>query len=181
MRILTQGHLAQHMFFHLFHGLEPGEHSEHVFGMPTAEYVELRTTGKTYREIAELGGHSTKPLRAVITSMLRENRREGVARKQAWPAEADRILGRTLARIGCWLRRPLPGWDRTNPYGKNRYLHGPHKAGWPGDRGGDRGRRPPRRALRRKVTRSCWPHVAKYRLTARNLHIPRTPARAIAH
>ncbi len=34
VRVLEQGHLAQHLFFHVFHGLELHPHSEHLFGMP---------------------------------------------------------------------------------------------------------------------------------------------------
>jgi hypothetical protein len=170
MRILTQGHLAQHMFFHLFHGLDPGSHAHHVFGMPSEEYVRLRQDGLTYREIAERGGHTTKPLQKAVIAMLERNRREGVAREQAWPAEADRILARTRARIGCWVRRPLPGWDKSNPYGKNRFLHGSHKAGWPAtpEEWAADERRVER--VRNELTRTCWAHVARYRGPAPDPH-----------
>lgn len=45
-RTLTQGHLAQHMFFHVFHGSHLNGHEdghiEHLFGVDRHEYRRLR-------------------------------------------------------------------------------------------------------------------------------------------
>ena len=50
MRVLTQGHLAQHLFFHVFHGLDLHPHSEHLFGMPADAYRALREGGASYAD-----------------------------------------------------------------------------------------------------------------------------------
>ena len=48
VRVLTQGHLAQRLFFHVFHGLELHPHAEHLFGMPADAYRSLRDGGASY-------------------------------------------------------------------------------------------------------------------------------------
>ena len=158
LRILTQGHLAQHMFFHVFHGLDLGGHSEHVFGMPVLAYRGLREKGLSYAQIAERGGEPVSALRSLVWSILSANRRDGVARGEAWPAEARRILARTLARLPCWLERPSPELDPSNPYGKNRFLHGSHDAAWPATEAERRVNERRVERIRRKLARSCWPH-----------------------
>ena len=45
LRILTQGHLAQHVFYHVFHGVPVVEHAPAVFGVSGPEYAALRRGG----------------------------------------------------------------------------------------------------------------------------------------
>ena len=118
VRVLTQGHLAQHLFFHVFHGLDLHPHSEHLFGMPADAYRALREGGASYADVAHEGGVPLSTLRAHVVSAVVSDRRDGVARGEAWPAEAARIGARTLARLGCWLRQPPAALDRANPYGR---------------------------------------------------------------
>ncbi len=163
LRILTQGHLAQHMFFHVFHGLELHGVSHHVFGMRASAYRALRERGLSYVAIAKRGGVSPSAIRTEVTSMLSANRSDGVARHEAWPAQSERILARTLAKTPCWLRRPPAGLDVSNPYGKNRFLHGSHESGWPAtarERSADQ-RRVER--FRQRLAQTCWRHPPRWR------------------
>ena len=162
MRVLTQGHLAQHLFFHVFHGLELHPHSEHLFGMPADAYRALREDGASYAEIARDGGIPLSTLRGHVVSVVASDRRDGVARGEAWPAEAARIGARTLARLDCWLRQPPAALDRANPYGKNRFLHGSHAAGWPSTAGERRADERRVERFRRGLERSCWPHPPRW-------------------
>src|SRR5688572_28662488 len=52
MRILTQGHLAQHAFFHVFHGVPVRATARSVFGVSGGRYVRMRLRGHTPLEIA---------------------------------------------------------------------------------------------------------------------------------
>lgn len=163
LRLLTQGHLAQHMFFHVFHGLHLHPVSHHLFGMSWTAYEARREQGDSYAEIAVRGGVAVSAVRVGIDSLLAANRRDGVLRLQAWPAEADHILARARAWMPCWLRQPPAAMDPANPYGKNRFLHGSHGAGWPAtatERRAD-DRRVER--FRRGLARSCWPHPPPWR------------------
>jgi hypothetical protein len=161
-RVLTQGHLAQHLFFHVFHGLELHPHSEHVFGMADDAYRALREGGATYAEIAADGGVPLTRLRSHVLEAIRADRRDGVARGEAWPAESARIFARTAARLGCWLRRPPAALDPANPYGKNRFLHGPHAAGWPSTASERRVDERRVERFRRGLMRACWPQPPRW-------------------
>jgi len=162
VRVLEQGHLAQHLFFHVFHGLELHPHSEHLFGMPLDAYRALREDGASYAEIAHAGEVPLSVLRRHVVGVAGDDHREGVARGEAWPAEAARIRARIAARMDCWLRRPAAELDRANPYGKNRLLHGSHAAGWPGTAGERRANERRVERFRRGLARSCWPHPPRW-------------------
>jgi len=162
LRILTQGHLAQHMFFHVFHGLHLDHASRHLFGMPGPAYRALRDEGYAYVELAERGGVPAAALRSGIVSMLESDQRDGIARREAWPVQSDHILARRLGWLSCWLRRPAARLDPANPYGKNRILHGPHSARWPGNARERRENEVRVERFRRALPASCWPRPPRW-------------------
>ena len=84
-RILTQGHLSQHVFFHVFHGLPVHINSPDLFGMPDATYQALRQQGLSYAAVAVQGGVPLERLRATIVAMIESDHRDGIAARQAWP------------------------------------------------------------------------------------------------
>ena len=162
VRVLRQGHLAQHLFFHVFHGLELHPHSEHVFGMPADAYRALREDGAATRRSRGPATFRCRCCAGMSSRSWADDRREGVARGEAWPAEAARIHARISARMDCWLRRPAAELDRANPYGKNRLLHGSHAAGWPSTAGERRANERRVERFRRGLERSCWPHPPRW-------------------
>ena len=163
VRVLTQGHLAQHLFFHVFHGLELHPHSEHLFGMPVDAYRALR------EERCELRGDRAGGRHAAVGAARarrrgrggRPARRRGARRGVARRGRSDPARG-LLARMDCWLRRPPAELDRANPYGKNRFLHGSHAAGWPSTAGERRANERRVERFRRGLERSCWPHPPRW-------------------
>jgi hypothetical protein len=157
LRVLTQGHLAQHMFFHVFHGAPVHRFSMELLGMDAESYRHLREEKRSYLEIARHGGIAAETLVAGLSGLFETDRRDGIERLEAWPSESDRIRSRRAAWLQCWLSRPPPGDDPANPYGKNRFLHGLHPAGWPAstaERGADAARVA---RVRRAIPPSCWP------------------------
>ena len=108
LRILTQGHLAQHMFFHVFHGLHLGESVSELFGMPLAQYQALRAEGLTYAEIMRRGGVPQARFRAGFTRLLEHHRDEGAASSRPRPCRGARTSrGRWRGcRAGSRGRRP---------------------------------------------------------------------------
>jgi hypothetical protein len=155
-RVLTQPHLAQHVFFHLFHGSAVAHDPQGTFGLPADTVRQLRLGGLTPAEIAQRGGVSEAALRASILHFLHLEHDEGILRQVAWPAESHRILLRQTTGLDCWLDSPRAGDDPANPYGKARFWHGPHPRGWPRTR--RERRRNERRVerLRRSLRRGCW-------------------------
>ena len=162
-RILTQGHLSQHVFFHVFHGLPVHINSPDLFGMPDATYQALRQQGLSYAAVAVQGGVPLERLRAMIVAMIESDHRDGIAGRQAWPRQSDRIRDRTLAQLMCWLQQPPISRDPANPYGKNRFLHGRHRAGWPST--AREWRIDERRVerVRQRLPKSCWPLPKRWR------------------
>jgi hypothetical protein len=156
LRILTQGHLAQHMFFHVFHGVGLRSAARSVFGVSGARYWRLRKRGHTPLGIARRGGVPAAAARTRMARLLRAHHDEGIRLGMASPLEADRILRRQLRALGCWLRRPLAGHDHANPYGKARLHHGGH--GTHRHMTPARRRRAARRIerVRRSLPKSCW-------------------------
>ncbi len=154
--ILTQGHLAQHMFFHVFHGRHLNPFAHELFGLHGSRYRALREEGLTLVQIAKLGGVSEATLRSGVERLIAADASDGVARQEGWPAESEQIARRSLAWLSCWLNRPAASLDPANPYGKNLQLHGRHAARWPAtarERRSDEGR--VERWLRRMPI-SCW-------------------------
>jgi hypothetical protein len=157
LRILTQGHLAQHMFFHVFHGAAMHEFSFQLLGTDVQTYRHHREEQLSYLEIAARGGISPESLTSGLLALFEVDRREGIERLEAWPTESHRIFSRRSAWLSCWLSRRPPGDDPANPYGKNRFLHGTHSSDWPAtarerDANDARVER-----FRRRLPRSCWP------------------------
>ena len=84
-RILTQPHLAQHVFFHVFHDMAVVHDAQGTFGLPFATVHQLRIAGLTPLEIAARGGVPPPAVRASVLHSLALERDEGVRRGVAWP------------------------------------------------------------------------------------------------
>jgi hypothetical protein len=155
-RVLTQPHLAQHVFFHVFHGASMAHDPQAMFGLPAASVRQLRLDGLAPVEIAARGGVSPGALRSAMVHFFHFDHEEGVRRQVAWPAESRRIMTRQMAALDCWLRRPRPGDDPANPYGKARFWHGAHVRGWPRTARQRRANERRVERFRRSLRRGCW-------------------------
>jgi hypothetical protein len=143
-RMLSQGHLAQHVLFHVFHGAHLG-HVEHVFGVSARVYRRLRDRERLSRyEIAERGGRTRESVREHVVADLEHQAGMGVRIGAVTQEQADLMLARQLRTVDCWLGRPAPKFDPFNPFGDRFAGHGPHPRG---SKAGIRDRKEPR---------GCW-------------------------
>jgi hypothetical protein len=156
IRLLTQGHLAQHLFFHVFHGVGIASAARTLFGTSPIRFLRLRQQRHRPLQIAKRNGLSERRVRNRLAQHLRATRDEGLARQEAWPSESTRVLRRQLRAVACWLRTPMPAFDPGNPYGKARRQHGRHPRRWPFTAA--QRRKDDRRVerVRRSLRRSCW-------------------------
>jgi hypothetical protein len=155
MRILTQGHLAQHMFFHVFHGVHLVRFSQQLFGISPGSFRRLHARGLSLVQIARRKGRS-RELHTAIIRQVQTTLRTGEKQHEAWRAQSAAQLQRVHRQLSCWLRRPPPAHDPGNPYGKSLLQHGHHAAGWPATAAQRRTDEQRVEHARRRLTPSCW-------------------------
>ena len=171
-RILTQPHLAQHVFFHVFHGAMMARDPQETFGLSAATVRRLRDDGLAPVEIALRGGVLADALGARLLRFFQSEHDAGVQRNVAWPDESRRILVRQTARLACWMRSPPPGEDPANPYGKARFWHGLHLRTWPRTRRQRLANERRVEHLRRRLQPGCWGRPPAWSWRAHGLTAP---------
>ena len=103
---LTQGHMAQHMFFHSLHQEAIPSHAAAIFGVASrAEWSELRRSELSPLQICRLNGLPRGHAQEEATATLRETAERGVARQATPPAQAERLLSRQLRQLPRWLQQ----------------------------------------------------------------------------
>lgn len=122
LRTLTQGHLAQHLFFHRFHHPGIALRARSIFGVRALEYRRLRLTGHAP---AEIGGAHRRSRRVVAMRAMATLRHFGDlgARLAATPgSQANRFLRAQRRGLSWWLdaRIRKPGARRTSPIYRQR-------------------------------------------------------------
>jgi hypothetical protein len=126
--MLTQGHLAQHTLFHVFHGthLTGPYEVRHWFGVSLSDWERLRLDGLTPNQIARRHGHEPAEVRSLVLAQVAQMADDGVRHHATDRAEADTMLARQRRLANCWLKSPLARYDRDNPFGDRWGGHGPH-------------------------------------------------------
>src|SRR3954451_18571821 len=103
LRTITQGHLAQHLFFHSLHQFGIASEAPAIFGVTDVEFRRLRRAELRPLAIARLHGRSPGQVEALAIAVLRERANTGV-RGHAMPrAQAERLLRRQLSQLPRWL------------------------------------------------------------------------------
>ena len=144
--LLTQGHLAQHTLFHLFHGtgIAGPKELRDWFGVSLSEWQRLRLDRLTPNQIARRHDRDPARIRELIVATLVDMAGDGVERHATDRAEARLMLARQIRLTNCWMKSPLARYDRDNPFGDRWGNHGPH------ERGSHVG------LIRKKPPRGCW-------------------------
>ncbi|HEV2786397.1 MAG TPA: hypothetical protein VGV67_08425, partial [Solirubrobacteraceae bacterium] len=103
LRTLTQGHLAQHVFFHSLHQFAIPSEAPAIFGVTDAQFRRLRRGEQSPLEIGRLHGRSPARIEQLSAAVLRERVRAGV-RSHAMTRRQGRILlRRQLSQLPRWL------------------------------------------------------------------------------
>jgi Tol biopolymer transport system component/plastocyanin len=103
LRTITQGHLAQHVFFHSLHQFGIASEAPAIFGVADIEFRRLRRAELSPLAIARLHARSPGEVQALAIAVLRERARTGVRGGAIPPAQADRLLRRQLSQLPRWL------------------------------------------------------------------------------
>src|SRR4051795_9200892 len=103
LRTITQGHLAQHLFFHSLHQFGIASEAPEIFGVTDVEFRRLRRAELSPLAIARLHGRSPGEVQALAIAVLRERARTGVHGDAMPSAQAARLLRRQLSQLPRWL------------------------------------------------------------------------------
>src|SRR4051794_9549514 len=103
LRTITQGHLAQHLFFHSLHQFGIASEAPAIFGVTDVEFRRLRRAELSPLAIARLHGRSPGQVEALAIAVLRERASTGVRGRAMPRAQADRLLRRQLSQLPRWL------------------------------------------------------------------------------
>ena len=103
LRTITQGHLAQHVFFHSLHQFAIASEAPEIFGVSDFAFRQLRRAELSPLAIARLHGRSPGRVQALAIAVLRERARTGVRGGAIPRAQAQRLLRRQLSQLPRWL------------------------------------------------------------------------------
>src|SRR5687768_2583629 len=77
-RVLTQGHLSQHIVFHSLHQTAVPKASRYIFGAPNERFLALRRAEHSPLQIGRLHGRNAAQMHARAVGVLRARARKGV-------------------------------------------------------------------------------------------------------
>jgi Tol biopolymer transport system component len=106
LRTLTQGHLAQHIFFHSLHQSVIPDRAPRIFGVKsTAEFQRLRRAELSPLQICHLYGRSSSKTEGAAAAALRERVRTGVRNGDISANQGALLLSRQLRQLPRWLQQ----------------------------------------------------------------------------
>jgi len=106
LRTLTQGHMAQHMFFHSLHQDAIPDAAARIFGVSgREEFASLRRSELSPVQICRLNGLSRAHAQTQATTTLRAMARRGVRGEAVPAAQARRLLRRQVRQVPRWLQQ----------------------------------------------------------------------------
>jgi Tol biopolymer transport system component/plastocyanin len=104
VRTITQGHLAQHLFFHSLHQFAIPSRAPQIFGMSDQAFRDVRRTLElSPLTIARLHGRSPARVEALSVAALRERARAGVDGHAFTARQARILLRRQVTQLPRWL------------------------------------------------------------------------------
>ena len=102
-RTLTQGHLAQHLFFHSLHQFAIPSAAPDLFGVTDAAFRVLRRGELSPLAIGRLHGHFPGNVEALAIGVLRDRIAAGVGDGSMTARQGDLLLRRQLSQLPRWL------------------------------------------------------------------------------
>jgi Tol biopolymer transport system component len=106
LRTLTQGHLAQHIFFHSLHQEALPTHSPEIFGVASrVEWSTLRRSELSPLQICRLNGLPRSHAQRAAEQRLRRVAAWGVKQQVVPAVQAKRLLARQLSQLPRWLQQ----------------------------------------------------------------------------
>jgi hypothetical protein len=113
--------------------------------------------GRTALQIALEHDVSEAIVTAGVVAVFETDHDDGIRLQVASAPTSDWFMRGQIAGLPCWLRKPLPSMDPTNPIGKASELHGRHhRRDWPATAAEQRANEARVERFRRSLKHSCW-------------------------
>ena len=99
LETLTQGHLSNHMIFHVFHTPAIADHARSVFGLRPATFRHLRDSGLSPAAIAQRGGRTRAGAQARLAALLKARGQRAVRLGAMSRAQARALYAEQMAAL----------------------------------------------------------------------------------
>jgi hypothetical protein len=103
LETLTQGHLSNHVLFHVFHTPAIADHARTLFGLRPATFRRLRDSGPSPTTIAQRGGRTRAGARARIAELLRARGQRAVKLGAMSRAQARALYAEQMAALPAFM------------------------------------------------------------------------------
>ena len=116
--LMTQGHLAQHVFFHYFHHPAIALSSSWIFGVRSADFQRARLQGWSPAEIADHTGRSRAQVVRRAMIVVKRYARRSVALKHSSSGQAELFTRLQHRAVYGWLHQNIHDHrQRAFPHG----------------------------------------------------------------
>jgi hypothetical protein len=100
---LTQGHLSNHVIFHVFHTPAIADHAKAVFGIRPATFRGLRDSGLSPTGIAESGGRTRAGARVRLAALLKTRSQRAVRLGAMSAGQARALYAEQMAALPAFM------------------------------------------------------------------------------
>lgn len=121
-RMMSQGHPAQHLLYHPYHGLDVRTNTRRTFGIGPLAYIRARLRGFTPRALARANGLGLPELAADLEDLFAVDHDEGLRLQVTSAAAAAERRAVRRSHVPCWSKRTIPGSDPAHPYAAQHRL-----------------------------------------------------------
>ena len=102
LETLTQGHLSNHVIFHVFHTPAIADHARTIFGLRPATFRHLRDSGLSPTTITQRGGR-TLGAQARLAALLKARGQRGVRLGAMSAKQAKALYAEQLASLSAFM------------------------------------------------------------------------------
>jgi hypothetical protein len=103
LETLTQGHLSNHVVFHVFHTPAIADHARTIFGLRPATFRHLRDSGLSPRTIAQRGGRTRAGAQARIAKVLKARGDRAVGLGAMSRTQAKALYAEQMAALPAFM------------------------------------------------------------------------------
>ena len=104
LETLTQGHLSNHIIFHVFHTPAIADHARTIFGLRPATFRHLRDSGLSPTTIAQRGGRTRAGAQGRLATVLKARGRRAVRIGAMSRAQARALYAEQMAALPAFMR-----------------------------------------------------------------------------